>query len=294
MVSGAGRSFSTRPGGRMPRRPAVCVRSARRQEQRGRQTRRARPRPLARASQSPAALAHTCSGPSAPSGPPAHPPSCDADARPRSLGPGGARQARRRATAGSGRPARSRPMRGCPSATEGGAWRSASVAPAMRQARLPPTRAARRRARPDPHPAAWCQAPPTSAAEIDRVANGLGTGAGQAEMTTQRFAVVVITGQREDRRPQRRQHFAHLLVLNVAAAVREIAGHQHGIRLWTHRAHAPHRCRERRDGIAIGPVSSDVRIAELHDQKWRSHGGIMTRPGDRPLPVTRCRGGLRS
>ena len=118
--------------------------------------------------------------------------------------------------------------------------------------------------------------------EIDRVANGLRTGAGQAEMTTQRFAVVVITGQREDRRPQRRQQLAHLLVLNVAAVVREIAGHQHGIRLWTHRAHALHRRRERRDGIAIGPVSSDVRIAELHDEKGRPHGGIMTRAGDRP------------
>jgi hypothetical protein len=45
--------------------------------------------------------------------------------------------------------------------------------------------------------------------------------------------------------------------------------------MWPHRADRFHRRREPRNRITVRPVSSDVRIAELHDQKRGPHAEII-------------------
>ena len=78
--------------------------------------------------------------------------------------------------------------------------------------------------------------------------------------------------------------FARELIC-IGGVVREIAGDEHRIRLWPHRADRLDRRREPRHGITVGPLGSDVRIAELREEKWVAHDDIFVDEPTRRAPL---------
>jgi uncharacterized membrane protein YqgA involved in biofilm formation len=90
-------------------------------------------------------------------------------------------------------------------------------------------------------------------------------------------AVVVVAGQDVQWRAKWREELAHLLVLRIGCVVGEVAGHEHRIRRLPDRADAVDRRREPRHRITVivGPVGSDVRIAEVREQKRGAHDDII-------------------
>ena len=104
-------------------------------------------------------------------------------------------------------------------------------------------------------------------AEVDRVLHGVAVSARHAEVAMEGAAVVGVARQDIQRRVQWGEQLAHLLVLGIGGVVREIAGDEHRIRLLPHRADRFDRRRESRHGITVGPLRSDVRIAELREEK---------------------------
>src|SRR5687768_11923520 len=109
-------------------------------------------------------------------------------------------------------------------------------------------------------------------AEIGRVLHRLTVRAGNAEVTAQREAVVMVAGQDEERWLERRQPLAYLLVLDIGGMVYEVTRDQHRVRPRLERQDGLDRGGEHRDGIPAAPVRADVGIAELDEQKGSLHG----------------------
>ena len=85
-------------------------------------------------------------------------------------------------------------------------------------------------------------------AEIDRILHRLAVGARHAEVAMEGAAVVVVARQHVQRRPEGSEQLAHLLVFGIGGVVREIAGDEHRIRPWPHRADRLDRRGESRHG----------------------------------------------
>ena len=69
------------------------------------------------------------------------------------------------------------------------------------------------------------------------------------------------------RRSERRQKLAHQLVLLVGRVIGEVARQENCIRLWPHAPHGLDRGREPRHRPVVEPVRTDVRIAQLREEK---------------------------
>jgi hypothetical protein len=88
-----------------------------------------------------------------------------------------------------------------------------------------------------------------------------------ARLFASRWAVVVIAGQRVQRRLQGSEQLAHLIVLLVARVVGDVAGHEHRVGRRPERTNRLNRSRKPGHELVVEPLRTDVRIAELGEEK---------------------------
>jgi hypothetical protein len=146
-----------------------------------------------------------------------------------------------------------------------GAAASVAASQARRSASSAPTLLARIRAVENDEP---------QRAEVGRILHGLTVRAGNAKVTAERKPVVVIAGEDIERRLERRQQVANLLVLGVGGMIGQIAGNEHRVRIRHEVPDRRDRGGKHRGGIPASPVRPDVGIAELDEQE-RSHRTIL-------------------
>ena len=77
----------------------------------------------------------------------------------------------------------------------------------------------------------------------------------------------MVAGQHVQRRPQGREELAQLFVFLVGRVVGDVAGHEHRIGLRPDRTNRLDRRGEPGHRLVVEPLRTDVRIAELCEEK---------------------------
>ncbi len=109
-------------------------------------------------------------------------------------------------------------------------------------------------------------------AEIDGIAHRLAVRAGDAELAMEREAVVVVARQHVHRCLKRSEQRAHLLVFPIGRVIRDVAGDEHRIGPRPDRTDRLDCRGEPGHGLIVEPRGTDVRIAQLREEKRPRQG----------------------
>jgi hypothetical protein len=108
--------------------------------------------------------------------------------------------------------------------------------------------------------------------QVGRVLHGCATFPGQVEVTTQGIATIVIAGQGVQRCSDARESLAYQPILGVGSVIGQVARQEDRLRSWSELVHRLGDGVEPDDRIAAAPIGTDVRIADLDEQKRLGYG----------------------